>query len=101
MNFSAINEFIPLLFLAGMAGGLIADIVQDNCINLPTKLGHVLNLGSLGGLLIGGIAGVIIDGSYLTAFMGGFMGKEIIVRLVANVEHMRRLEVAGFEPDSD
>jgi len=39
-------------------------------------------LGFVGGAIIGGIAGLTIDGSVATAFMGGFTGKAIIESLV-------------------
>ena len=71
-----------LIFLAGMGGAFVADILKDNCIELPKKIDGKFFLGSLGGFLIGGIAGVTIDGSLLTAFMAGFMGKEVITRLI-------------------
>jgi len=80
-----INSYI-LIFLAGMAGAFVADILKDNCIELPKKIGGKFFLGSLGGLLVGGLAGLTIDGSLETAFMGGFMGKEIITRLIGSFQ---------------
>jgi hypothetical protein len=76
-----INNYY-LIFLAGLGGAFIADILKDNCIELPKKIGGKLFLGSFGGLIVGGLAGLAIDGSLTTAFMGGFMGKEIITRLI-------------------
>jgi len=76
------NESFILLFLAGAVGALIADILKDNCLIMPKKIDGKLLLGCIGGIFIGGIAGLIVDGQLLTAFMGGFMGKEIITRLV-------------------
>ena len=78
-----LNYFLTeycVIFLAGVAGAFIADIIKDNCIVFPKKSGDILNLGILGALLIGGIAGLLIDGSPITAFMGGFMGREFIKR---------------------
>lgn len=83
MVFNGSDEIYGLLFLAGAAGALLADILQDNCLTLPKNLGGKFFLGSVGGLIVGGFAGMIIDGSYLTAMMGGFMGKEVIARLIA------------------
>lgn len=84
MNISLLfNDYI-IIFLAGMVGAITADILKDNYIELPKRIGGRLFLGSFGGFIIGGIAGLTIDGSLLTAFMGGFMGKEIIIRLVNN-----------------
>ncbi len=79
------DHVIPLIFLAGMCGGFIADILNDNSIELPKKIGGKLFLGWIGGAIIGGFSGVLIDGSLITAFMGGFMGKEVIAKLT-NVE---------------
>jgi hypothetical protein len=75
-----IIELLPI-FLAGLTGAFVADLLKDNCIELPKKIGGKFFLGSLGGLIIGGFAGMAIDGSLLTAFMGGYMGKEIILNL--------------------
>jgi len=70
-----------VIFLAGMSGAFIADILKDNCIEMPKKIGGKIFLGWIGGMIIGGAAGLLIDGSFITAFMGGFMGKEVIGRL--------------------
>jgi len=81
------NHNYIVIFLAGLFGALIADILKDNALELPKKIGGKLFLGSLGGLLIGGFAGMAIDGSLLTAFMGGYVGKDLIVHLA-----MRKFE---------
>ncbi|MCX6743533.1 MAG: hypothetical protein NT116_04825 [Candidatus Parcubacteria bacterium] len=78
-----INSYL-IIFLAGMGGAFIADILKDNCIELPKKIGRKFFLGSFGGFIIGGIAGITIDGSLSTAFMAGFMGKEVITKLINN-----------------
>ena len=82
MEFILLNHNYVIIFLAGLCGALIADIIKDNCIELPKKFGGKFYLGSFGGLIIGGLAGLAIDGSFLTAFMGGYMGKSVIVSLV-------------------
>jgi len=82
MSFEFIITNYVLIFLAGAIGAFVADVLKDNCIELPKKLSGRLFLGSFGGLIVGGAAGLIIDGSMLTAFMGGFVGKEIITRLI-------------------
>jgi len=83
MNILNYLDSIPLLiFLAGAAGSFFADVLKDNCIILPEKIGRTLNLGFFGGLLIGGMAGYYIDGSLETAFIGGFFGKEVITRIL-------------------
>ena len=86
------------IFLAGAAGSILAEILKDNCLTLPKKLDGTLFLGSIGGLLIGGIAGLLIDGQLETAFMGGFMGREILVRLKEiSVEQIKKNILAKSE----
>jgi len=69
-------------FLAGALGGLTAIILQGNTLELPKQMNGKLCLGFLGGMVIGGVAGMTIDGQFITAFMGGFMGKEILHRFM-------------------
>ena len=71
-----------IIFIAGLCGAFTSDILKDNCLELPKKIGGKFFLGSIGGLIIGRFAGLAIDGSILTAFMGGFVGKNIILNLV-------------------
>jgi hypothetical protein len=82
MFFLIPNTSIIMIFLAGAAGAFISDILNDNCIELPKRVDGKLFLGGFGGLIVGGIAGLLIDGSLITAFMGGFTGKAIIVSLL-------------------
>lgn len=77
---------ILAIFGAGCAGALISDIIQDNCIVMPNFSDGKLYLGCIGGLIIGGMAGYLIDGSLTTAFMGGFTGKAIITSLIKKFE---------------
>jgi len=86
MDFILSDYSYLIIFLAGFAGAFIADIVKDNCLELPKKIDGKLFLGSLGALIIGGFAGLAIDGSLLTAFMGGFIGKEIILSLATQTK---------------
>lgn len=74
-------ENIFLLFVAGAAGAFLKEVIEDNCIKLPTLKDGVLNIGFLGGILIGAFAGYAIDGSYVTAAMGGFSGTTVIMAL--------------------
>jgi len=83
MWFDSLNLAYLIIFGAGLFGAFIADILHDNCIELPKKIGGQFFLGSLGGLIIGGFAGLAIDGSLLTAFMGGYMGKQIIFKIIS------------------
>lgn len=73
---------IAIIFLAGALGAFVADVIKDNAVELPKKVDGKMCLGFLGGIIIGGFAGLAIDGSFLTAFMGGYMGKEVILSLI-------------------
>ena len=74
------------IFLAGACGAFLSDILNDNSLELPKKIDGQLFLGFIGGMLIGGAAGLAIDGSLATAFMGGFTGKEILTRMLQKKE---------------
>ncbi|MDD2227583.1 MAG: transglycosylase SLT domain-containing protein [Clostridia bacterium] len=66
------------IFLAGALGALAKDIFKDNQIEMPKWNNGKLGLGFLGGMVIGGVAGMYIDGSFITAFMAGFTGVAIL-----------------------
>ena len=70
-----------LIFLAGLAGGLMKEIFDDNILTLPKRLDGQLLLGSIGSILIGGVAGYLVDGNPITAFLAGYAGKSIIENL--------------------
>jgi hypothetical protein len=71
-----------LIFMAGMAGALVAQILKGNSIELPKKIDGKMSLGCLGGIILGGTAGYFVDGSPQTAFIAGFAGKEFIEKLL-------------------
>lgn len=75
------TESFLLTFLAGALGAIAKDIIQDNEIQLPKKVDGRLALGFLGGMITGGLAGYLIDGSFVTAFMGGYTGASVIAGL--------------------
>lgn len=77
-----LNNYYFLIFIAGAGGAFIADILQDNCLILPKKIDSKLSLGFIGGIILGGIAGLLVDGQLTTAFMGGFMGRELVIKLL-------------------
>lgn len=77
------TTYLLTIFICGCAGALTADILKDNTLELPKRIDGKILLGSLGGLIIGGLAGLCIDGAPITAFMGGYMGKEIITSLIS------------------
>ena len=81
LEFLLLDYNVIIIFLAGASGALVADLVHDNCLEMPKKVGKRLFLGWIGGMIIGGMAGVLVDGAFITAFMGGFMGKEVIGKL--------------------
>jgi len=67
-----------MIFLAGALGALCKDIFKDNTIEMPKWNEGKLGLGCIGGMIIGGAAGMYIDGSFITAFMAGFTGIAIL-----------------------
>lgn len=79
-------EKFLLLFAAGSAGALIKDLLSDGCLELPKKLDGKIYLGFISGIIIGGFAGYLIDGSFITAFLGGCSGSMIISGLITKAE---------------
>jgi len=73
---------ITLYLLAGALGSLIKDILADGSIQLPKVVDGKVVLGFIGGMLVGAFVGVIVDGSFLTALMGGFVGISVISNLI-------------------
>ena len=70
------------LFIAGALGALAKDILEDNALKLPKKENGNLVLGSLGGMITGGMAGYFIDGNPTTAFLAGYAGTAVIENLL-------------------
>ena len=71
-------EVSLIIFLAGALGAFCKDVFKDNSIELPKWENGKLGLGFIGGMIIGGAAGMYIDGSFITAFMAGFTGMAIL-----------------------
>lgn len=71
------------LFLAGAAGALAKDIIQDNSLKLPKKVNGQFSLGFLGGMVTGGMAGYFVDGNPTTAFLAGYAGTAVIENLLS------------------
>jgi hypothetical protein len=86
---------ILILFLAGAAGSLSKDIIQDGRLTLPKKDGPDLVLGFLGGVIAGGVSGCIVDHSPLTAFLAGYAGTSAIENLLTatKVEESNEFEI--------
>jgi len=73
-----------ILLLCGAIGGFSKDIFKDDKIKLPYFKGGFLYLGCLTGMILGAIAGYVVDNDPMTAFLGGFSGVQIIGSLVKN-----------------
>jgi len=75
-----------IFFLVGAAGALAKDIIEDGKITLPRKVNNSLILGSLGGIIIGGTAGVIADNNLITAFATGYAGTSAIQNILSTTK---------------
>lgn len=71
-----------ILFLAGAAGSLAKDILEDNKLKLPKIADGDFSLGFLGGMVVGGLAGYLVDGNPTTAFLAGYAGTGVIENLL-------------------
>ena len=78
-----------IFFASGLIGAMASDILKDNHLELPKIEDGKIFLGCLGGFFIGGLAGLMIDGSPVTAFLGGFTGKEIILNLAKKMKPIK------------
>jgi len=72
-----------LFFLCGSLGAFVKDIVKDGYIELPHISEKKLFLGFIGSALIGGFVGMLIDGSYIVACLGGYVGYSVIENVLA------------------
>lgn len=86
MELLLFNNSLILIYLAGALGAFVSDVLKDNHLELPRRIDNKICLGFLGGIIIGGFAALLIDGSLSTAFMGGYMGKEIVTKLIKKVD---------------
>lgn len=73
---------IAFLFIAGAAGALAKDILEDNALTLPSFKDGKFYMGFLGGVIIGGLAGVCVDHSPIVAFTAGYTGSSVITNLI-------------------
>lgn len=71
-----------ILFACGAGGALVKDILRDNAIKLPYHKNGLLYLGCVGGIIVGALAGYLVDNDPITAFLGGYAGYQIIESLV-------------------
>jgi hypothetical protein len=85
------------VFFVGALGALIKDISDDGGLEMPNLKEGKFYLGSLGGMLIGGVAGLISGDSFIGALSGGFMGYGLIVSALGKFE-TKAVEVAADIP---
>lgn len=81
------------LFTAGLLGALIKDISQDNILTLPKIIDGKIILGSLGGAIVGGFVGYLVDHSVITAFMSGYAGTSILTTLMLKEKNRRKNDI--------
>lgn len=74
-----------LYFLFGGLGSLAKDLIEDNKITMPKKSGSDICLGFLGGMLVGGLAAIAVDGSIITAVAVGYAGTSILPKLLPDI----------------
>jgi hypothetical protein len=66
----------------GALGALVKDSLLDGYFQLPYVKDKKLFLGFIGGALVGAFVGMVIDGSFLTAVLGGYTGVGVIQHLL-------------------
>ena len=71
-----------LLFIAGCGGSLVKEILKDGYLTLPYLHNKKLYLGFAGSVFVGGTIGIIVDHSYITAFLSGYVGFSVIEGLI-------------------
>lgn len=77
-----INEILKVM-LAGAIGGLTNEILDDGALTLPAIKEGKFYLGFLGSVALGALAGYLVDGSFITAMTGGYMGHSVITAIIA------------------
>jgi len=76
------NFEVFFLVIAGAIGALTKDVVIDNKLVLPKYEDGSLLLGFLGGMIIGGVVGFLVDQSIPTAFLSGYAGTQVLEALI-------------------
>jgi len=82
------------LFGAGLLGALIKDITMDNTLVMPKISEGKIILGSLGGIIVGGFVGYLVDHSVITAFMSGYAGTSILTTLMSQGKDRRKDDIS-------
>lgn len=75
---------VLVVVLGGAIGALVKDTLQDGALKLPYCKEGKLYLGFLGGMIVGAFVGVVVDGSFITALLGGYTGTSVIANLYDN-----------------
>lgn len=81
LNHLPIGESLEIL-LGGAFGALAKDCIEDNTLELPFVQGKKLYLGFIGAAIVGSFIGYVVDQSFFTALMGGYMGKSVLENLL-------------------
>ena len=68
--------------IGGAVGALAKDMIVDNALELPFKKEGKLYLGFIGAVIVGAVIGYVVDGSFVTAVMGGYTGKSVLEQLL-------------------
>lgn len=84
-----LNPEWAILIACGMGGAIVKDILKDNKVQLPKIKNGSLYLGCIGGIILGAIAGYLVDNDPVTAFLGGYAGSQILQGLV-NVKILKQ-----------
>lgn len=79
----AMSSNVLIAFLFGTIGALVKDILEDGALQLPKIKEGKFYIGFVGGIIIGGVAGILTGGNMLTEFLAGFTGYSVIASLVA------------------
>ena len=78
--------------IGGAIGALAKDMVIDNSLELPFKKDGKLYLGFIGATIVGAFIGYVVDGSFLTAMLGGYTGKSVLEQLLVKPVSREDLE---------
>lgn len=69
--------------IGGGIGALAKDCLVDNALELPFKKDGKLFLGFIGAAIVGAFIGFVVDGSLITAMLGGYSGRSVLESLLA------------------
>jgi hypothetical protein len=70
------------LILAGAAGSLIKDLIEDGTLELPKRIDGKLALGFISSIIIGAGIGFLADKDPTFSFLMGYVGKSFIESLI-------------------